>query len=83
MGLESCSERSGWLLKPERMARRLFSAKYTSILDGFIPQVWMMMPSNRDQMSRFIGGSKLEFLCSFSFLRHQSFNQVTSPSASF
>ena len=69
-GLESCPPRSGKSLK--RTARRLFSAKYSSILlRSFNPKALVKTNWNRAHMSGFIGGSKLKCLCSFSFLRHQ------------
>jgi hypothetical protein len=69
-GLESCPERGGWPWK--RTARRLFSAKHSSILlEGFSSKVLEAIDSNWYQMSGFIGGGELEVLHSFSFLRPQ------------
>ena len=69
-GWESSPERSGWSLK--RAARRLFIAKYSSVLHGkgFSANDMVKINWNWYQISGFIGGSELEFLCSFSFPRH-------------
>ena len=69
-GSGSCLEKSGWSLK--RTARKLFSAKHSSIsLESFSSKAPKKTQWNWYQISGFIGGSELEFLRSFSFLRHQ------------
>jgi hypothetical protein len=80
-GLESCPERIGWSLK--RTARRLFSAKHSSILLEGFQRIYALLKDLTQPVpaSGFIGGSSLEFLCSFSF--PTASNQVMSPSASF
>jgi len=52
----------------KRTARRLFSAEYSPVLlESFNEKDPIKTNWNPAQISGFIGGSKLEFLCSFSF----------------